>query len=384
MMKIYNSVLTDSPLASPFVPKKKNDASWAGNLFGGFLGGLLGLEAQGYQNENEYRIAEMNRDMQRETNEMNKQLVEAANKQNYQMFKEQNAFNLDMWNKQNQYNSPAAQVQRLKAAGINPAMALGQSTPASSISSAQGSPSQAAQMVAPRMDYHPSPYDFSFIGDSAGQAVNAYYDNQLKNEQAKKVAADGQISAINAQFQSQRNVLDMMKMRGEIDKLLSDKKLTDEQREYYESVKKQINQAIDLTQAQWKDLVVKESKNNALTDASTQNMLASAAAKRAESHLTNIIAKYQPQLMNAQISLTDSQGAAALQSVAVQIQEGRLKSAQAASQELQNQLFGDKASYLHSKEYLRNHPWIRDVLIGIDLSTETLFNNISFGMSKKW
>lgn len=38
----------------------------------------------------------------------------------------QNQFNLDMWNRQNAYNTPAAQVQRLMAAGLNPNLAYGQ------------------------------------------------------------------------------------------------------------------------------------------------------------------------------------------------------------------------------------------------------------------
>lgn len=38
----------------------------------------------------------------------------------------QNQFNLNMWNRQNAYNSPAAQVQRLMQAGLNPNLAYGQ------------------------------------------------------------------------------------------------------------------------------------------------------------------------------------------------------------------------------------------------------------------
>lgn len=46
---------------------------------------------------------------------------------------ETQAFNLDMWNKNNQYNSPAEQLKRLEAAGINPNAAVaGVSNPANS------------------------------------------------------------------------------------------------------------------------------------------------------------------------------------------------------------------------------------------------------------
>lgn len=39
---------------------------------------------------------------------------------NEYMQDKQNAWNLDMWNKTNEYNSPAAQVQRMRDAGLNP------------------------------------------------------------------------------------------------------------------------------------------------------------------------------------------------------------------------------------------------------------------------
>lgn len=37
-----------------------------------------------------------------------------------QMFEKQNQWNLDQWNRENEYNSPAAQMSRMEAAGINP------------------------------------------------------------------------------------------------------------------------------------------------------------------------------------------------------------------------------------------------------------------------
>ena len=43
-----------------------------------------------------------------------------ANYQNQQLAKEQNEWNLHTWDLQNEYNSPAAQRERLEAAGMNP------------------------------------------------------------------------------------------------------------------------------------------------------------------------------------------------------------------------------------------------------------------------
>lgn len=46
-----------------------------------------------------------------------------ANSQNRELMREQNEWALKMWNLNNEYNHPSAQMARLRAAGINPALA---------------------------------------------------------------------------------------------------------------------------------------------------------------------------------------------------------------------------------------------------------------------
>lgn len=50
----------------------------------------------------------------------------SANKTNIQLAREQRDWNEEMWNKQNAYNSPAAQIARMRAAGLNPALMYSQ------------------------------------------------------------------------------------------------------------------------------------------------------------------------------------------------------------------------------------------------------------------
>lgn len=72
-----------------------------------------------------------------------------ANDANERMQHEQNKWNLEQWNRNNAYNSPAAQMQRFKAAGLNPDLMYQQGTPGLSSSPAQGSnpiPKQPFQM----------------------------------------------------------------------------------------------------------------------------------------------------------------------------------------------------------------------------------------------
>lgn len=49
-----------------------------------------------------------------------------TNQANERMQQQQNAWNLEQWNRNNEYNSPAAQLQRMKAAGLNPDLMYGQ------------------------------------------------------------------------------------------------------------------------------------------------------------------------------------------------------------------------------------------------------------------
>lgn len=49
-----------------------------------------------------------------------------TNQANERMQHQQNAWNLEQWNRNNEYNSPAAQLQRMKAAGLNPDLMYGQ------------------------------------------------------------------------------------------------------------------------------------------------------------------------------------------------------------------------------------------------------------------
>lgn len=86
-----------------------------------------------------------NRDIARETNENQERLQDKAN-----------AFSLDMWNRENAYNHPVAQMERLKQAGINPAMAYAngvQNTAGGAPSSVQPNDLHRAKMENPFSDF---------------------------------------------------------------------------------------------------------------------------------------------------------------------------------------------------------------------------------------
>lgn len=84
------------------------------------------------------------------TNKTNKELVEKTNQHQIQLQNQSFQHNVDMWNKQNQYNTPAAQMERMKTAGLNPMLMYGQGD----TGNAQNAPKhQAANLQAPQVNY---------------------------------------------------------------------------------------------------------------------------------------------------------------------------------------------------------------------------------------
>lgn len=85
---------------------------------GSALGGIAGAIGSGIASRRYLKGV-------RETNATNKELAERQNQWNLDQWHRQNAYNEGRWDIENEYNSPAAQVARLKAAGLNPNMMSG-------------------------------------------------------------------------------------------------------------------------------------------------------------------------------------------------------------------------------------------------------------------
>ena len=80
-------------------------------------------------------------------------------------------FQLDMWNATNTYNSPASQMERLKAAGLNPNLVYG-----------NGSATNTASNITPTAS---KPIPSTMLGS----AINSYVDTQQKNLQNDLIAS---------------------------------------------------------------------------------------------------------------------------------------------------------------------------------------------------
>lgn len=80
------------------------------------------------------------------TNQANLQIARETNAANADLYSRQFADAMYAWDVQNKYNTPAAEVERLRAAGINPALAFGQGSSAGSVSLPSAAPAVGAEM----------------------------------------------------------------------------------------------------------------------------------------------------------------------------------------------------------------------------------------------
>lgn len=104
-----------------------------------------------------------------------------ANASNERMQREQNNWNAMMWNLNNQYNSPANQIQRLKAAGMNPDLMYGNPSQGTSVAPAQGSNpiSKQAMFI--------DPMTMANIGVAMAQKKNIEADTEQKEAQTTNI-----------------------------------------------------------------------------------------------------------------------------------------------------------------------------------------------------
>ena len=144
---------------------------------------------------------------------------ESANRANLQIAREQNALNQSMlnqqqnfavrtWEMQNEYNDPSAVSQRLREAGINPAAVFGAGTTQSAggISNPSGLPAAGAHMEAPDVGQF-----YNQVGASVHNAVNAYFQARLLNEQVKKAQSETHHQQIVNQLDEQSLQWDLMR-----------------------------------------------------------------------------------------------------------------------------------------------------------------------------
>lgn len=143
-----------------------------GSLISGaasLLGGLFGSSSAN-------KAAKAQLQAVRETNSLNKELA-------YQ----QNEWNLQQWNRQNAYNDPSAQMSRFRAAGINPYFALGNITSGNAEGTLSSADLANQQPVTSPLQGQSGQIFGNALSQAAQFGTTAFYDNQIKAEQAKNL-----------------------------------------------------------------------------------------------------------------------------------------------------------------------------------------------------
>lgn len=131
------------------------------------IGNLFGSKNQSDANKTNLKIAQMN------------------NEFNERMMQKQMDYNMDMWNRQNAYNTPSAQVQRLRNAGLNPSLMMGQGQTGTAASAGGVTPASANHA-----EVRPYIPDFSGIGEAAQQY--AALELQKSRVQSENALTDAQ------------------------------------------------------------------------------------------------------------------------------------------------------------------------------------------------
>lgn len=131
------------------------------------------------------------------TSSINKRFIEQSNKQQYEYNKKlaEQAFqrNMEAWNLQNMYNSPAAQVARLRAAGLNPNQMYDNGTDAAGLAS-----------DAPELSYGQFDPKVPAFENAPGVGINA----ALSAAQANSMIALNSASAFKAEAEAHKTLKD--------------------------------------------------------------------------------------------------------------------------------------------------------------------------------
>lgn len=171
------------------------------------------IQSNAMKKANEQNVA-----MQRETNELQ-----------YRMMQEQNEWNrqqaIDMFNLEATYNSPLKQMQRLKEAGINPAVAFGQNLATSAGNSNASTPAAVGVPTpqAPHVSPVPSPIagvpeaiTSNIVG--LAQAIGSVSNAKRQDAETERINAllKSEIDRLQAEAEGQRIVNSINEIQKEV------------------------------------------------------------------------------------------------------------------------------------------------------------------------
>lgn len=297
----------------------------------------------------------------------------SANSKNIALAKMQNQWNIEQWQRENVYNTPAAQMARLKSAGINPNLAYAngglQNLAASSptMTSGKGVESVLSGQNLPSMGEITSAVAQAEMLDAQKENVQA--DTAQKNAAAAQSSAQTDILRSDAAFRDafNQNVLDLQDTQI---------KLNDASFHLTETQSKKLRAETNKIAQETKNLTAEYDK----IKAATANMDANTYKTKVDAYLNQASTRAQIKLMAAQTGLTREQA-----NDIVRTQLYRINNLQAENSHIQaqNMLIGvqsDKLTFdLQSDMAFKNYERAFNLVEGVvSTSANTIQGFIPF------
>lgn len=257
------------------------------------------------------------------------------------LLKEQNKFQEYMTNKQNLWNSEPAQMNRIAQAGLNPALAFGDSS-SGGVASVSAPPTLQAPQV-----------DFSDVGLSAAQAFGAIAAGTKDSEEAKGTNISNM--TLNAMNQKKLELLD-----SELASQETNRSLSRMQRSMIKAQRNYIGFQLRLGNATFDSQVEGNVLNNLETKARTEmikeqgiNFQADTALKKSMTALNKIEARFRPQQLMSAIQNLYSQ-------TALNSSQSKLNDQQAAKvyKEIIWQEFANQDADIKLQVYKKSLPYV--------------------------
>lgn len=208
-----------------------------------------------------------------------------TNAANAQMNANQIALTRELWEKEKAWNSPDAQVKRLRAAAINPALAMNNGMLGNGETKAPPLPSM-------------QPYDFSPIAQGIRDSVELYQQKRLQDSQIDNTNADTLSKNIRNKWENTKIALEILDMAKKPDK-------TQAETDFLSAQAKGI-----LKENDWID--EKNSSMVALNRAESQERINQAAVHALQAKWQQIINQYAGKIESAKLQQILAQADAAL------------------------------------------------------------------------
>lgn len=319
-------------------------------LLGSGFDYLFGSAQQKRQNEFNAEQAKLNRDFQTSEREASQQ------------------WNLEQWQRENEYNSPVQQMARMKEAGINPNVAIGQLANNGS-GSVRTSPQSGA-----------SASSVGMFSSGFGQAFQRYNETRLINSQIDKTNAETQglgIDNSNKQRRYDDAHEESVKQRDNLDKLsrkygleadLTDISLSMTKQELqfqtdaFKTKLAQLEQDLKNSQEQGK-LIIEQAETE---QAKQDNFAADTANKKADTAYKTAMAEFQ-KLQNDLFRETGIRPSDGMSAVFAKVLQLKLQGKESEANKLETDYLALVEKYRDKSQFPDLEKWAVDNLGGLPM-----------------